>query len=136
MGILFEAGGDVVLEVPDFTEEEKFYWEWEILGMNIREHFMARFRGELERQGFKSSRDLAGLPARRWVKVAEFSVLIARHPGAVGLLFSCRWRIIRSDRCHLRAGLPVWHLIFAPRPVLWWWVPCSGRVMASVIARE
>ncbi|MGI6488079.1 MAG: DNA polymerase III subunit alpha [Syntrophomonadaceae bacterium] len=119
VGILFEAGGDVVLEVPDFTEEEKFYWEWEILGMNIREHFMARFRGELERQGFKSSRDLAGLPAGRWVKVAGVLFRPHRPPtrsGRVTVFMSLEDEFGLTDvtvfeQVYQRYG----HLIFAPQ---------------------
>ncbi|WP_041433028.1 DNA polymerase III subunit alpha [Syntrophothermus lipocalidus] len=77
--IAFDDGeaADAKMDIPDFTEDEKYAMEFEILGLSPREHLMARFRGYLKRNGFKSSRDLAALPDGSWVKVA--GVLLCPH---------------------------------------------------------
>ena len=72
-----EQAAGAKADIPDFTEDEKYAMEFEILGLSPREHLMARFRGYLKENGFKSSWDLAALPGGRWVKVA--GVLLRPH---------------------------------------------------------
>jgi len=72
-----DGPGGLKPDIPDFTEDEKYVMEFELLGLSSREHLMARFRSYLKKNGFKSSRDLAALPKNSWVKVA--GVLLCPH---------------------------------------------------------
>lgn len=82
--VLFSATHEVGLDIPDFSIEEKFRWEFKILGLEITEHFMARFRKQLRCKGFRSSRDLPGLPEGTRVKVAGILFRPHRPPTRSG----------------------------------------------------
>ncbi len=71
-------------DIPDFTEDEKYAMEFEILGLSFREHLMARYRGYLKKNGFKSSRDLTALRGGSWVKVAGILLCPHRPPTRSG----------------------------------------------------
>ncbi|MGE5397166.1 MAG: DNA polymerase III subunit alpha [Chitinophagales bacterium] len=64
-------------KIPDFSEDEKYAREFAILGIDVRGHIMTRFRAELVKRGFRSSKDLTGLEHGARVKVA--GVLLRPH---------------------------------------------------------
>jgi len=82
---LFPLADDAINNgIPDFSEEEKFYWEFKLLGLDIRGHIMTRFRRRLQRRGFLSSRDLKALPEGSRVKVAGILFRPHRPPTRSG----------------------------------------------------
>ncbi|MBU7006802.1 DNA polymerase III subunit alpha [Phosphitispora fastidiosa] len=70
--------------VPDFTPQEKFNMEYEILGIDVTSHYMSHWRTRLERRGFLNSRNLAVARDSSLVNVAGLPVRPHRPPTRTG----------------------------------------------------
>ncbi len=82
----FKAG-----EVPDFNRREKEVLEREILGLDIRNHFMAELRSELNKRRIYSSTEVKKLPAGKQVQAAGILFRPHRPPtrsGKIVVFFS------------------------------------------------
>jgi len=74
----------VSADIPDFSEEERFWHEYDVLGMQVRYHWMARLRPALRRHGFVSSAGLRRLRPGSRARVAGFPVRPHRPPTRSG----------------------------------------------------
>ncbi|PKM77787.1 MAG: error-prone DNA polymerase [Firmicutes bacterium HGW-Firmicutes-15] len=77
--------------VTDFSLAQKKALEYEILGIDTGEHFMASLRLRLQSKNIKSSRDLGGLISGSYVKVAGLLLHPHRPPtrsGKIVVFFS------------------------------------------------
>lgn len=70
--------------VPDFTLEEKFYLEYQVLGLNAREHMMSLWREKLKSRGIMSTREVLSCSPGDMVKVAGAAVRPHRPPTRSG----------------------------------------------------
>ncbi|WP_418792114.1 DNA polymerase III subunit alpha [Phosphitispora sp. TUW77] len=70
--------------VPDFTPQEKFNMEYEILGIDVTSHYMSHWRSSLERRGFLNSMNLAAARNGSLVKVAGLPIHPHRPPTRTG----------------------------------------------------
>jgi len=70
--------------VPDFTPQEKFNMEYEILGIDVTSHFMSYWRSRLNPRGFLNSMNLAAAKNGSPVKVAGLPVRPHRPPTRTG----------------------------------------------------
>lgn len=57
-------------QVPDFKDWEKEAWEREILGLDLKSHFMAQMREELTKRHIYSSKEVKKTPAGKMVQIA------------------------------------------------------------------
>ncbi|GAW93881.1 DNA polymerase III subunit alpha [Calderihabitans maritimus] len=71
------TGEKNVKNIPDFTPEQKQELQYRILGIDIEEHYMARWRPLLQQKGYKNTRELRQFPDRTCIKVA--GIVIAPH---------------------------------------------------------
>lgn len=92
-GSLFPADWlqNPLVDTPDFTPWEKFWYEWEILGLSIDCHIMSHLRDHLQQQGILSSYDLKQQRDGTWVSTAGLVVCPHRPPTRSGrrVLFAC-----------------------------------------------
>ncbi len=78
-------------DVPDFDRREKEVLEREILGLDIKNHFMAELRSELNKRRIYSSADIKKIPAGKQVQAAGLLFRPHRPPtrsGKVVVFFS------------------------------------------------
>ncbi|MEX2356019.1 MAG: OB-fold nucleic acid binding domain-containing protein, partial [Thermaerobacterales bacterium] len=79
------ADAEAAEGLPDFSEQEKWAHEHELLGMDAhRRPFMDYFRAILEEQGFVNSRSLKEVPGGARVKVAGVVIRPHRPPTRSG----------------------------------------------------
>lgn len=71
-------------QVPDFSSQDKFNMEYEMLGIDIRDHYMSFWRGRLTRRGFKSSKDLPQAKEGSLIKIAGLPIRPHRPPTRTG----------------------------------------------------
>lgn len=71
-------------EVEDYTDWEKFCFEWKILEFSPRHHPLEYFREELRRLGFLTSSQVKGLKGSQQVKVGGLVVRPHRPPTRSG----------------------------------------------------
>ncbi len=84
-GLLKMAGPAVHRpDVDDFTEFEKIAFEHDILGIQVRRHYLSLLRERLKAAGFVTSRSLATMARGRRVKVAGLLVRPHRPPTKSG----------------------------------------------------
>lgn len=79
--LLFAESGE---DIDDFSPEEKRVWEYNILGLEIRESRMAAWRKQLKARGVYSSRDLKDIPSGSFVQVAGMLLHPHRPPTRSG----------------------------------------------------
>jgi len=72
------------LQAEDFTAWEKFWYEWEILGLSVDCHVMTFLRDELQRRNILSTADLTMVRDGAWVKLAGLVVCPHRPPTRSG----------------------------------------------------
>lgn len=118
-GLLFaEEGG--FFNVPDFSENEKYRWELEILGLDVRGHIMAGLRPLLDRQGFRSSASIKAEKAGILVKAAGMLLAPHRPPtksGRITVFLSLEDEFGLTDVTVFEDTYQKYgHLIFAPQP--------------------
>ncbi len=70
--------------LEDFSEWEKALLEYEILGLNVKRHFMSYLRPYLAEEGFMDSLGIKGLPAGRPVRIAGMVIRPHRPPTRSG----------------------------------------------------
>ncbi len=80
-GILFSETNE---EINDFPQAQKRAWEFEILGIDIEEHFMASFRNQLQARRILSSQEIKKLPDRAEVTAAGLLFRPHRPPTRSG----------------------------------------------------
>lgn len=71
-------------DLPDYTPEEKLLQEYEILGINVGQHFMAFWREQYAISGVLTTRDLQDVSDDRSVKVGGLVVRPHRPPTKSG----------------------------------------------------
>lgn len=70
--------------MPDFSLDEKRYWEYAILGLDIRDHYMASFRSQLWKKNILSSQDIKIKPNNAVVQVCGLLFRPHRPPTRSG----------------------------------------------------
>ena len=85
-GGLLETAGPIVHRpnIEDFTDFEKIAFEHEVLGIQVRRHYMSLLREHLKAAGFATSRSLATMARGRRVKLAGLLVRPHRPPTRSG----------------------------------------------------
>lgn len=71
-------------EIADYSEVEKFNWEYKILGIDVRRHYMSYWRAYLDKHGFTNSLKIKSLPHGAKVKVAGLPIRPHRPPTRSG----------------------------------------------------
>jgi error-prone DNA polymerase len=71
-------------QVPDFSSQEKFNMEYEMLGIDIRDHYMSHWRNRLASHGFISSKDLPQAKEGSLIKIAGLPIRPHRPPTRTG----------------------------------------------------
>lgn len=70
--------------MPDFSLDEKRYWEYAILGLDIRDHYMASLRAQLRKKNILSSQDIKERPNNSIVQVCGLLFRPHRPPTRSG----------------------------------------------------
>ncbi|MGE5403726.1 MAG: error-prone DNA polymerase, partial [Candidatus Saccharibacteria bacterium] len=116
---LFVAEPAGAFEIPDLTEEEKHYWEFELLGLDVREHVMTRFRKSLMAQRCRTSRELRSVKDQSWVRTAGLLLSPHRPPtksGKIVVFMSLEDEFGLTDVTVFEDVYQQYgHLIFAPQ---------------------
>jgi len=71
-------------QVPDFSSQEKFNMEYEVLGIDIRNHYISHWRDRLNSRGFISSKNLSQAKEGSQVKIAGIPIRPHRPPTRTG----------------------------------------------------
>jgi len=116
---LFAAAEDAW---PDFSPGVKRQMEYAVLGMDAREHFMARLRARLKAQGYTDTAALKGLPEGTFVRMAGLPLRPHRPPtrsGRTVVFFTLEDEYGLADMtvfedCYHQTG---WILFACPAPV-------------------
>lgn len=83
-GLPFADYVEAMPRIPDFTPQEKFTMEYDILGIDITRHYMSHWRDSLDHRGFVSSKALAREKDGSLVKTAGLPVRPHRPPTRTG----------------------------------------------------
>lgn len=70
--------------IPDFSPEEKYTLEYQVLGLEIERHYMSFWRERLSREGYVTTRELRKTPGGRLVRTAGIPVRPHRPPTKSG----------------------------------------------------
>ncbi len=71
-------------KIADYSELEKFNWEYKILGIDVRKHFMTFWRDYLTKHGYHNTSALKSMPDKAKVKVAGLPIRPHRPPTRTG----------------------------------------------------
>lgn len=139
---VFTEGTATLPQVTDFSPQEKFNMEYEILGIDITRHYMSYWRNILDRRGFYSSKNLPQAKEGSLIKVAGLPIRPHRPPtrtGKIAAFFSLEDEFGLTDITIFEKTYQVFGALLFTKPVpplqIWGKIQHRGNGL-SIIAHK